>query len=261
MLQYDRHLVPVHDILYDEKFNCRGPVFKNDVRGLAELIQINGLINPVIVRPINKPHARFHLIAGHRRYVACTQILGWEKIDCRVVDCDDREAHRINLMENLGRQDLTPGQELEALLAMYGNELPPDAEIAKAVGKSKIWVKRRLAILKLDKACREPFNDGRLGAFDLEVLINCPLDEQKVLVNQLLEAKQMGVSTASIAAGRGRQRRQRTRGDIQDMMTRLLEEDREPTAARALAWAAGTISDEELLSDATQVKDELTIQR
>jgi ParB family chromosome partitioning protein len=214
------NLVSVHDILYDEKFNCRGPVFPKDVEGLAKLIEINGLINPVTVRPINKPHARFQLIAGHRRFIATTQLLGWEKIDARVVDCDDREAHRINLMENLGRQDLTPGQELEALLAMYGDGLPTDEEIAKSVGKSKIWVKRRLAILKLDRSCRAAFNDGRLGAFDLEVLINGPLDEQKVLVNQLLEAKQIGASTASIAAGRGR---------------------------RALAWAAGTISDEELL--------------
>lgn len=246
--------LPVSSILYDEKFNCRGPVFAPDVEGLAALIEINGLINPVTVRPLEEERARYpytyHLIAGHRRFIATTQILGWTSLECKVVDCDDREAHRINLMENLGRQDLTPGQELEALLAMYGNELPPVEEIAKAVGKSKVWVQRRLNITKLQKDCRRPFYDGRLGAFDLEVLITAPLDSQKALVNQLLAAKQRGQSTASIAAGRGRQRKQRTRGDIQDMMTLLLEEGKEPTAARALAWAAGTISDEELLDEA-----------
>lgn len=241
--------VDVQSILYDEKFNCRGPVFKKNVEGLAALIEINGLINPITVRPItcHEHEKSFHLIAGHRRFIATTQILGWTSIECKIVDCDDKEAHRINLMENLGRQDLTPGQELEALLAMYGDELPAVEEIAEQIGKSKVWVQRRLNITKLQKDCQRPFYDGRLGAFDLEVLISAPLDSQKALVSQLLAAKARGQSTASIAAGRGRQRRQRTRGDIQDMMTLLLEEKREPTAARALAWAAGTISDEELL--------------
>ena len=249
--------LPVQSILYDEKFNCRGPVFPKDVEGLAKLIETQGLINPVTVRPLS-PNRRerpnpmpyeHQLIAGHRRFIATTQILGWTHLDCWVVDCDDEEAHRINLLENLGRQDLTPSQELNAIKAMYSNRLPTDAEIAAALGKSKIWVKRRLAIMKLHESARKCFDDGRLGAFDLEVLIACPLDEQQALVNQLLAAKARNQSTASIAAGRGRQRRQRTRGDIQDMMTRLAEERKYPTAARALAWAAGTISDEELLDE------------
>lgn len=241
-------LLPVHDILYDEKFNCRGPVFQKDVTGLAKLIEKQGLINPITVRPIpgNYPSCTHQLIAGHRRFIATTQLLGWDHIECRVVGCDDKEAHRINLLENLGRQDLTPGQELEAITVMYGDR-PDISRVAEELGKSKVWVQRRLNILKLEEKAQEAFRDGLLNAFDLEILITCPLDGQRALVAELLAAKITGKSTASIAAGRGRQRRQRKRGDIQAMMTRLLEEGKEPTAARALAWAAGTISDEDLL--------------
>jgi len=240
--------VQASSILYDEQFNCRGKVLPSQVADLARLIQSAGLISPVTIRPLRDERACFtyQLIAGHRRFIATTQLLGWSHIEAVVVDCTDEQAARINLMENLGRQDLTPGQELDGILRTYGDN-PVATEVAKDLGKSVQWVRRRLAIRKLDDSVRHSFWDGGLSAFDLSILISCPLDEQGAMMTALLEAKQEGLSSSSVAKRKGKLRRPRSRGQIQEMITRLLDEDIEPTAWRALAWAAGTINDDELL--------------
>ena len=238
--------IPVSSILYDEKFNCRGRVRPEEVETLAALIKESGLICPITVRPLDTGKYDYQLVCGHRRFIATTQLLGWELIESLVVDCTNEEAARMNLMENLGRQDLTPGQESDGLVAAFG-EKPNVAFTAQRLGKSQQWVRRRLALRELDEKVKSHFWDGGLSAFDLSILISCPLDRQQVMVEELLKAKGEGRSSSEVAKAHGKLRRPRSRSQIQEMITRLLDEDVEPTAWKALAWAAGTISDEELL--------------
>ena len=60
-----------------------------DMAELVESIEVNGLLNPIIVR--SKADGRYELISGHRRKRAY-QILGLEKIKALIVDVDDNEA-------------------------------------------------------------------------------------------------------------------------------------------------------------------------
>jgi ParB/RepB/Spo0J family partition protein len=243
--------IPVKDILYDDKFNCRGMTTVAEVKGLAELIRKAGLINPVSVRSASDAGITshpWHLIAGHRRFIACTQVLRQTAIECKIVEnCTDAEAKKVNLIENLGRKDLHPGQELNAILAVYGDD-PDPVTVAAELGMSKLWVERRLAIRKLADPVKSKFYNGLLTAFDLSLLISCPLDKQMALVSEILNARAEGRSTSSVAAKHGRLRRPRSRGEIQGMMTKLLELGVEPSGWQALAWASGTLSDEELIT-------------
>lgn len=245
-------LLKTSTILCDHKFNSRGHVFPHEVQGLAELIDKVGLVNPVSVRSAADAGITTHewqLIAGYRRFTAITTVLHKDEIEATViVNCSDRDAKRINLIENLGRKDLHPGQELEAIIAVYGEE-PDPVKVAKDIGMSKLWVERRLGIKKLVDPVKKMFFDGSLSAFDLSLLITCLPQDQEALAKELLNAKSNGRSTSSIAAGRGKLRRPRCKGDIHSMITRLLEEGREPSPWKALAWAAGSLTDEELLED------------
>src|SRR2546426_11386177 len=84
-----------------------------DPAALEELqasIRKAGLLQPVVVRPVPGGNGGFELIAGERRLRAC-QALGWEKIPAVKREVDDRTGLTLALVENLQRDDLSPGGE------------------------------------------------------------------------------------------------------------------------------------------------------
>jgi len=237
--------LPLDSILCDEKFNCRGKIPDSDVKSLAVLIKQAGLINPVTVMPYKKGKYKYKLIAGFRRFRAC-QLLKHKTIKAEIVDCDEKAAHHINLVENLGRQALHPGQELQAILDIYGPE--PDINmVAKDLGVGREWVRRRLKILKLKPKLKNQFFSGAFNAFDLSVLIGCPLDQQESLARQLLAAKQANGSSSKVMRKNGKLSRPRAKLVIREMITKLMDKDLEPPGWKCLAWAAGDLADEDLL--------------
>lgn len=250
-------LLKTSTILCDHKFNQRGKVFPHEVESLAKLIK-NGLVNPVTVRSAADAGITSHewqLIAGYRRFTAATKILNWKQIECKILaNCSDKEAKRVNLIENLGRKDLHPGNEMEAIIAVYG-ENPDISQVAQDLGMSEMWVKRRLKIKKLVKPVQEMFFDGRLSAFDLSLMLSASVEEQETLAAALLRDKAAGIGSHEIARQRGSLTRTRNRSQIQAMITRLFDEKKQPTCWRALAWAAGNLTDDELVNTAENLED------
>lgn len=237
--------IALDSILFDEKFNCRGRIPDDEVKSLAELIKKAGLINPVTIRKIDHPKYKYQLLAGFRRFKAC-RLLKQKTIKARIVDCDDADAHRINLVENLGRQNLHPGQELQAIIEIYG-ENPNINQVAEELGVGREWVRRRLKILKLKPKLKNQFFSGVFNAFDLSILIGCPLDQQESLARQLLAAKKANNSSTSVMKKNGKLSRPKAKAAIREMITKLMEEGIEPPGWKCLAWAAGDLRDEELL--------------
>lgn len=82
-------------------------VFDDDeMSDLTESIRRNGLISPVIVR---KKADRFELISGHRRKHAC-ELLGHDKIACRIVEASDDEAVIMMVDSNCQRTKVLPSE-------------------------------------------------------------------------------------------------------------------------------------------------------
>lgn len=87
------------------------PVTPKDEQ-LVESIKANGLLEPLVVRPIEcveyefKTDAKYVVVAGSRRFRA-VESAGMEYVNCRVLELDDEASYRISLHENLGREDLT----------------------------------------------------------------------------------------------------------------------------------------------------------
>lgn len=242
-------LVNLSDIFYDDRFNSRGFIAPVTVEDLAKSIAASGLIQPVIVRTWTGPP--YHLVCGHRRYLACKS-LGHTQIKVEVREnLSDRDARILNLQENMEREDLTPSQELDAILALYGDK-PNTAEVAKQLGRSRKWVAERLAIRKLLPEVRREVDAGFLTAYDITCLLVAPEDQQFSLAQRLKAAHMSGKSSSSVIASvTGAKRRVKTKATIQRMISDLMDKGFEPRGYRCLAWAAGTITDEELL-DPTQ---------
>ena len=234
-------------IRYDDTFNARGYFAPETVRELADSIKACGLIQPVIVRTemLSPDDPPYHLVCGHRRFQA-VKLLGWKEIKAEINNLSDKDARILNLQENLARTNLSPSQELASILNIYGNK-PNAAQVAKEMGRSKKWVNERLAIRKLHPEVMAYVDQGLLSAWDISMLLPMPPTEQHIAATKLIQAHSKGQSSQSVFDKLGKPRRIRTKREVQNKLTELMDLGINPPGWLCLAWVAGTVSDEELL--------------
>ncbi|WP_295584219.1 ParB/RepB/Spo0J family partition protein [uncultured Lamprocystis sp.] len=117
------------------------------LRELADSIAAQGVIQPVVVRPIGAD--RYELVAGERRWRASQQA-GLIDIPAVIRDCDELTAVAIGLIENIQRADLNPLEEAGALERLLTEFQLTHQQIAEAVGKSRTTVTNMLRLLELN---------------------------------------------------------------------------------------------------------------
>src|SRR5689334_22939437 len=81
----------------------------------ASIKNTGGVLQPIIVRPLNKNH--YEIIAGERRWRAA-QLAGLEAIHCLIADYTDEQALEAAIIENINRADLNPIEEAAAYQRM-----------------------------------------------------------------------------------------------------------------------------------------------
>ena len=96
---------------------------EDKLKELAASIQREGLIEPIVVRPIRK---RYELIAGERRLRAIRAYTEIKTIQAQVVHVDDLQARRISAAENMQREDLSAIEAIEAIVEIVDAELIED---------------------------------------------------------------------------------------------------------------------------------------
>jgi len=118
------------------------------IRNLAENIQANGLLNPIVVRAKENG---YELIDGHRRLEA-TRLLGKTQIDAIIKDIDEKNAQVMGIVSNLQREDLYNIERALAFKKILDAGIFKDQkELSQAIGKDQTYVGDLLGTLKLDK--------------------------------------------------------------------------------------------------------------
>jgi ParB family chromosome partitioning protein len=143
---------------------------------LASSIRENGLLQPLVVRPIAEAPGRYELVVGERRFRAVSS-LGWEDVPVVVRDANDETVLVLALVENLQREALNPLEEAEGYAALTEKYELSQHDIAQTVGKDRSTVANLLRLLKLPLSVRKLLEDGSLTqgharallAFDDEV--------------------------------------------------------------------------------------------
>ncbi|WP_295401941.1 ParB/RepB/Spo0J family partition protein [uncultured Thiocystis sp.] len=122
------------------------------LRELADSIVAQGVIQPIVVRPLAGASAgeqRYEIVAGERRWRAC-QIAGLAVIPAVVREVDEPTALVIGLIENIQRADLNPLEEAAALDRLITEFGLTHQRVAEAVGKSRTTVTNLLRLLDLN---------------------------------------------------------------------------------------------------------------
>ncbi|MFN7665835.1 MAG: ParB/RepB/Spo0J family partition protein [Inhella sp.] len=143
------------------KYQPRTRMDEGSLYELAESIKSQGVMQPILVRPIGKD--RFEIIAGERRFRA-SQLAGLAEVPVLVKDVPDEAAAVMALIENIQREDLNPLEEAQGLQRLVNEFGLTHEQAAQSVGRSRSAASNLLRLLQL----AEPVQ-GLLMAGDLDM--------------------------------------------------------------------------------------------
>ena len=144
---------------------------------LAKSIEQNGIIQPILVRPMTD--GSYQLIAGERRWRAA-RMAGLTEVPVTIREMSDEEASIFALIENHQREDLNPVEEAEGLKSLIESYGFTQEEAADKVGKSRTAVTNTLRLLKLPSPVRELLSNGKITAGHARALLG--LDDEKEML-------------------------------------------------------------------------------
>lgn len=131
------------------------------LKELADSIAKHGIIQPVVVKPLSS--GKYKIIAGERRYRA-SKMAGLQDIPVIVKDISDAEIMELALVENLQRENLSALEEAKGYKSLVDNYNFTQADVAKAVGKSRSYVANTMRLLNLPQFVVEKLESGEITA-------------------------------------------------------------------------------------------------
>ena len=160
--------------------------------GLSGSIKLEGLIQPVTVRPVD---GGWELISGERRLLAVKR-LGWKTIEARIIQpVSEGEVAAKGLIENLQRENLNPMEEAEGLAEL--NRLDPvywtQAKIAEIAGKKQSHISEMLRLLDLSDKVKDFIRRRIIMEGHAVELLRLPSQQFQDKVAEQIKTKDLGV--------------------------------------------------------------------
>jgi ParB family chromosome partitioning protein len=217
------------------KYQPRTRMDDGSLAELAASIKTQGIMQPVLVRPIDAVHAnagtvRYEIIAGERRFRAA-QLAGLDEIPVLVREVDDQNAAAMALIENIQREDLNPLEEAQGIARLISEFDFTHEQAANAVGRSRSAVSNLLRLVNLAQPVQTMLMAGDIDMGHARALLAVDAASQIALANQVI-AKRLSVR------------------ETEKLVARALEEQHAPPAAARQKDKSGDIARlEEELSD------------
>jgi len=163
------------ELLQRGKYQPRRDMNPQALEELAQSIRRQGLMQPVVVRPLDDE--RYEIIAGERRWRA-SQLAGLERIPALVREVSDEAAVAMALIENIQREDLNPIEEATALQRLQQDFQLTQQQVADAVGKSRVSVANLLRLIALPEEVKTLLAHGDLEMGHARALLGLPVARQ-----------------------------------------------------------------------------------
>ncbi|QDZ29834.1 ParB/RepB/Spo0J family partition protein [Noviherbaspirillum sp. UKPF54] len=177
------------------KYQPRTRMDEGALNELAASIKAQGLMQPILVRPIaHNGTDKYEIIAGERRFRAA-QIAGLTDVPVLVKDVDDQAAAAMALIENIQREDLNPLEEAQGIQRLITDFSFTHEQAAGAVGRSRSAVSNLLRLLNLAKPVQTMLMAGDIDMGHARALLAVDAATQITLANQVV-AKRMSVRDA-----------------------------------------------------------------
>ncbi|SEP00466.1 ParB/RepB/Spo0J family partition protein [Aquisalimonas asiatica] len=181
--QGDLRRLPV-EWLERGRYQPRREMDPTALQELADSISAQGVIQPLVVRPIDEDD-RFEIIAGERRWRAA-QLAGLAEVPAIVREIPDEVAVAVALIENIQREDLNPLEEAVALRRLVDEFGMTHQAVSEAVGRSRASVSNLLRLLDLSPEVRERIQRGELEMGHARALAALPTAEQNAIAARIV---------------------------------------------------------------------------
>lgn len=144
-------ILPV-SILVPSSVQPRRQFDENALNSLAQSIRSQGIIQPLLVRPM--PNGTYEIIAGERRWRA-SQMAGLTSVPVVVRELEDGKALEIAIVENVQRDDLSSIDEADGYLRLVNEFNYTHEEMARVTGKSRSHITNLMRLLSLPDKIKE----------------------------------------------------------------------------------------------------------
>src|SRR5579862_9336468 len=170
-------------------FQTRSQMNEEQLAELAASIAANGVVQPVLVRPLAA--GRFQLIAGERRWRASKQA-GKQTIPAILRQVSDEQAMEITIVENLQRADLNPMEQARAFERLGREFKLTQEQIAQRTGKDRASVSNFLRLLRLPTEVQSKVESGDLSFGHARTLL--PLENPETILKAAQKVSALSMS-------------------------------------------------------------------
>lgn len=176
-------MIPV-EFIQRGRYQPRLDIKPEALQELADSIKAQGVVQPIVVRPLTGQPERFELIAGERRWRAA-QLAGLHEIPAVIKDVPDKTVMSIALIENIQREQLNPLEEAGALQRLIGEFGMTHADVAEAIGRSRASVSNLLRLLELAPTPKRLLESGQIEMGHARALLSLPPEAQTALAERV----------------------------------------------------------------------------
>lgn len=208
------------DQIRENRLQPRAAISEAALEELKASIQRQGIIEPVIVRPI--AHGTYELVAGERRWRAAKS-LGIAEIPAIIKTLSDKETLEYSLVENIQRENLNPWEEARGYARLVEEFGYTQEEVAATVGKDRVSVANILRLLRLPEEIQQGLRDGTLSLGHAKALLSVEGRVRQLELYQRTTKEHLSVRQLEALAG-GASPSRRRRGARVDPQLKSLED-------------------------------------
>jgi ParB family chromosome partitioning protein len=176
------------------KYQPRTRMDEGALAELADSIRAQGIMQPILVRPVDAVKGRYEIIAGERRFRAA-QLAGLTEVPVLVKDVADEHAAAMALIENIQREDLNPLEEAQGVKRLLDEFGLTHEQASQAIGRSRSATSNLLRLLNLASAVQTMLLAGDIDMGHARALLAVDTATQIQLANQII-AKRLSVRDA-----------------------------------------------------------------
>jgi len=167
------------------KYQPRTRMDKESLEELAASIRAQGLMQPILVRPIvGDDH--YEIVAGERRWRAA-QMAGMSEVPTLIREIPDESALAMALIENIQRENLNPLEEAQGLQRLIDEFSMTHQQAADAVGRSRPAASNLLRLLQLVPPVQELLMAGEIDMGHARALLPLSAGLQMQLAQRVVQ--------------------------------------------------------------------------
>lgn len=177
------------DELRPNRYQPRKNFNDEQQRQLVASIKHNGIIQPIVVRKLDKG---YEIIAGERRWRAA-QAAGLRDVPIVIRDATEMQAAELSLIENIQREELNPLEEAHAYVTLSETFHLSQEDISSRVGKDRSTIANTIRLLKLPDKAKAALIEKKISSGHARCILSCSSQEEQLALLELILKKNLNV--------------------------------------------------------------------